>query len=405
MGGYGLLGRKLGHSFSPRIHAMLGSYPYRLIELEQEALPGFLEANDLDGFNVTIPYKRAVIPYLSGLSDTARAIGSVNTVLRRADGSLFGDNTDAWGFGRLLGDASAFAGSKALVLGSGGSAGTVTAVLKEAGIMPVVISRSGEDHYGNLERHTDARLIVNTTPLGMYPSCGEQALSLRGFPCCRLVIDLIYNPQRTALLLEAEALGMEARNGLLMLSAQAARAAELWGLVPEGEDRSADIAERLAASMRSLALIGMPGCGKSEVARALGRLSGRRVFDTDEMIERSCGRTAAELIAELGIEAFRQMETEALTVAGREPGVIIATGGGAVCEERNLPLLRQNSRIVWLQRDLDSLSLLGRPLSLQKGVEALYRERAPLYESWSELSMRNDGVEQTAKRIAEEMLP
>ena len=404
MPGYGLLGRALSHSFSPRIHKMLGEYPYSLIELEENELAPFMRDNMLDGFNVTIPYKQAVIPYLSGMSDIARAIGSVNTVIRRLDGSLWGDNTDAYGFERLLGEASPFTGKKALVLGSGGSSKTVQAVLKAKGIHPVVISRQGEENYENLGRHQDAALIVNTTPLGMYPNNGEVPLSLSMFPACRLVIDLIYNPLRTALLLEADSLGMEGRGGLLMLAAQAQRASELWGLILTGSDKSAAIAAELLKSMRNIALIGMPGCGKSSVALALQRLTGRSVLDTDEMVEKQTGRSIPDIIAAQGIDAFRLMETEALREASAESGCILATGGGIVTQARNLPLLRQNSRVVWLKRDLDLLPTAGRPISQGRGVDALYQERGPLYESWSEYSCQNTDIELTARQIAEEML-
>lgn len=404
MPGFGLLGRTLGHSFSPRIHKMLGKYPYSLIELEENELAPFMRDHTLDGFNVTIPYKQAVIPYLSGMSDIARAIGSVNTVIRRPDGSLWGDNTDAYGFEALFGDASPFAGRKALVLGSGGSSKTVQAVLKAAGIHPVVISRHGEDNYQNLIKHQDVALIVNTTPLGMYPNNGEAPLSLSGFPGCRLVIDLIYNPYRTALLLEADSLGIEGRGGLLMLAAQAQRASELWGLISSGEDKSAVIAAELSKSMRNIALIGMPGCGKSSVALALRKLTGREILDTDELVEKKAGRPIPDIIAAQGIDAFRLMETEALREAGAQSGCILATGGGIVTQARNLPLLRQNSRVAWLQRELDLLPVTGRPISQGRGVEALYQERGPLYECWSEKSYFNEDIEQTARKIAEDML-
>ena len=201
---YGLIGERLGHSFSPMLHSMLGAYDYRLYPLTPGELPGFMENNALQGFNVTIPYKQAVMPYLTGISERAAAIGSVNTVIRRQDGSLYGDNTDCYGFERLLGDASSFRGQQALVLGSGGASKTVQKVLTDQGIIPVVISRGGENHYGNLDRHRDAALLVNTTPVGMYPQVDASPLSLQGFNQLQLVLDLIYNPHRTQLLLEAE---------------------------------------------------------------------------------------------------------------------------------------------------------------------------------------------------------
>ena len=404
MPGYGLLGRKLGHSFSPRIHRMLGNYPYSLIELEEDELACFMRENDLDGFNVTIPYKQAVMPYLADLSEVARVIGSVNTVIRMPDGSLKGDNTDAWGFQKLLGDNSFSNQDKALVLGSGGSSKTVQAVLKDRGVHVAVISRKGENNYNNLHQHSDASLIVNTTPLGMYPNNGEAPLSLSGFPDCRLVIDLIYNPWRTSLLMEADALGIEGRGGLLMLCAQAQRANELWGLTASGEDRSSDMTSMLSKTMRNIALIGMPGCGKSAVARSLHQITGRPVFDTDEMIERNMGMGIPAIIEMKGIVFFRQLESEALKEAGKQSGAIIATGGGAVTEPGNLPLLRQNSRIVWIQRDPELLPVAGRPLSQGRGIETLLRERRPLYEAWSEAACLNEDISRTAKTIAEDFL-
>lgn len=404
MAGFGLLGKKLSHSFSPRIHQMLGDYPYGLIELEEEELPNFMQKNDLDGFNVTIPYKQTVMPFLSGLSDTAASIGSVNTVIRAADGRLWGDNTDVYGFEKLLGNATGSPDKKALVLGSGGSSKTVQAVLRKKGFNVTVISRSGEDTYQNISKYADAVMIVNTTPLGMYPNNGQAPLSLKGFSRCSLVIDLIYNPQRTALLLEAEALGIEGRGGLVMLAAQAQRAAELWNLIAPGEDRSGFIVESLSKTMCNIALIGMPGCGKSTVARALHKLTGRPVLDTDELIAQKAGMSIPQIIGNQGIEAFRAMETEALREAGAQSGAVIATGGGIVTQARNLPLLRQNSRVVWLKRDIGLLTTAGRPLSQDKGVEILWQERKSLYEAWSEASYHNANSEKTAKHIAEDML-
>jgi len=401
---YGIIGEKLGHSFSPRIHAMIGAYPYDLVELAPGDVPAFMQGNDLAGFNVTIPYKQAVMPFLAGLSRVAQAIGSVNTVIRRADGSLWGDNTDAWGFARLLGDTAALRGKKALVLGSGGSSKTVQSVLQEAGIPFVVISREGADNYGNVGRHRDAALVVNTTPVGMYPKAGHSPLPLAGFPQCRLVIDLIYNPHRTALLQEAEALGMEARDGLLMLAAQAERAAQLWGLTPEGADRSGEIDDLLRRLTQNIALIGMPGCGKSAVGQALSGLTGRPLYDIDEMITREIGMPIPAYFERHGEEPFRAVETAMLARAATQSGVIIATGGGIVTRPENLPLLRQNSRVLWLRRDLGHLDVTLRPITQGRGVEALWRERAPLYEQWSERAYDNNSPAQAARAIQEDLL-
>ncbi len=225
----GLLGRKLGHSYSPRLHALYGDNGYRLFEVEPEAVADFLHNGPFDALNVTIPYKKDAAQACAELSPTARATGSVNTVVRLADGKLLGDNTDAFGFAYAFSKLGIpMAGKKALVLGSGGAAATVRHVLSELGAKPVTISRQGPNNYGNLARHADAHLIVNATPVGMYPHCGEAPLSLRGFPLLEAVFDLVYNPARTILLKEAEKLGVPCANGLLMLVAQAHRSREIF---------------------------------------------------------------------------------------------------------------------------------------------------------------------------------
>lgn len=402
---YGLIGEKLGHSFSPRIHALLGPYEYRLYPLAPEVLPVFMRENSLQGFNVTIPYKQAVIPFLQGLSPAAAAIGAVNTVIRQEDGSLHGDNTDYHGFLSLLGGADRFRGQKALILGSGGSSRTVLAVLRDIGCEPIVIvSRTGADNYQNLHRHADASLLVNTTPVGMYPHVDEAPLDLQGFPQLQLVLDLIYNPARTRLLLQAEQLGIPCSNGMLMLAAQAERAAQLWGLLPEGGARAQGIAEQLSRESLNIALIGMPGCGKSSVGLALASLSGRPLIDLDEMIARRAGMSIPEIFSAQGEAAFRALETACLREAARESGRIIACGGGIVTRPENRGILHQNCRILWLERELDQLSVAGRPLSLGRGVQALYEERAPLYRAWSERSYHNRSVRDCALQIKEDLL-
>lgn len=401
---FGLLGKSLVHSFSPQIHAMLGNYSYSLIEVDEESLPLFMQTNKLQGFNVTIPYKQKVMLYLPEISPLAQTIGSVNTVIRRRDGSLFGDNTDAWGFEKLLGDCHEFVSSKALVLGSGGSSKTVQAVLRQSGIDAVVISRNGDNNYSNLDKHTDARLIVNTTPLGMYPRNEDAPLSLNRFTKCRMVIDLIYNPYRTKLLQQADELLIEGRGGILMLAAQAQRASELWGLTASSEDKSTAIAEKMSKTMRNLVFIGMPGSGKTALARVLHELTGRPVYDTDEWIENKTGKKIPQIIECEGINAFRQLEEDIVIELSKLSGAIIATGGGVVTRPQNLPRLRQNSRIVWIKRDLASLPLDDRPLSRQRGVEALYAERKGLYKTWSERTFKNVDIKKTATEIMEAML-
>ncbi len=399
---YGLLGRTLGHSFSPQIHSQLGDYDYQLYAVEPEGLEEFLTTTTLDGFNVTIPYKEAVLPFCTRLTPRARAVGNVNTRVRTPDGFL-GDNTDYAGFRQLLGeDAVALKGEKALVLGSGGASKTVCAVLRDCGIQPVVISRSGENNYQNLERHQDAALVVNATPVGMYPKNGASPLDLRRLPACRLVLDLIYNPARTALLLQAEEMGIEGRNGLIMLVAQAARAAEAFGEQAVSEEKIREITQKIAIQTQNIVLIGMPGCGKSTVARHLGALTGRRVLDVDRLIEEKIGMDIPAFFAQHGEPAFRQVEAEVTAQAGSRSGCVIATGGGVVTVAENYASLHQNGIILFLHCEQGRLSAKNRPVTQRDGVEALLKKRLPLYRSWSRKTYENRCSKDTAAAIRED---
>ncbi len=403
-GRYGLLGERLGHSYSPAIHAALADYDYRLYEVPREELDGFLTRRDFDGLNVTIPYKKAVIPYCAALSPIAAELGSVNVLLRRPDGSLYGDNTDAYGFAALVRRSGIDpAGKKALVLGSGGASATVCAVLKQLGAASVtVISRSGPDNYENLDRHADAALIVNTTPVGMFPGNGASPVDLGRFPRCTGVLDVVYNPARTALLLQAEALGIPCAGGLYMLAAQGKRTVELFldKAIDDAEnDRVCALLER---EMRNIILIGMPGCGKTTVAAALGAALGRPVLDSDEAVERAAGRSIPEIFADGGEAAFRALETAALAELGKSSGAIIATGGGCVTRPENYPLLHQNGRIFWLRRDSTLLPTEGRPISQSRDLAALEREREPAYRAFADCTVDNNGtVEAAAAQILE----
>ena len=401
----GLLGRKLGHSYSPAIHAQLGDYSYVLMEKEPEELQDFLTGDHFDGINVTIPYKKAVVPYCDALSPTARRLGSVNTLVRRADGTLYGDNTDYDGFAALVCRSGIDAtGCKALVLGSGGASVTVCAVLEAMGAQAVVISRSGENNYDNLHRHADAAIIVNTTPVGMYPHNGETPLDLSLFPQCKAVFDLIYNPARTALMLQAEALGIPAYGGLHMLVAQAKRAAELFTGTAIDDGVIDTIRASLERKMQNIVLIGMPGCGKSSVAAALGKALGREVCDSDALIEELAGMPIPEIFSTQGEAAFRALETEAIAQLSRRSGIILATGGGCVTREENYPLLHQNGVLFWLQRDIDRLPTDGRPLSQSGKLQAMYEQRAPLYARFADHRIDNNGtLEDTVAQIKEVM--
>ena len=353
----GLLGRKLGHSYSPQIHAMLGNYPYTLYEKEPEEIEDFLKNGDWTGINVTTPYKKTVIPYLDELTPIAEKLGAVNVIVRR-DGKLIGHNTDYFGFRTLLDTLPiSIRLEKALVLGGGGASNTVAAVLKDAGARVVVISRSGENNYSNLHLHRDARLIVNTTPVGMYPDTGIAPVDVtdrKKFPCLRGVLDVIYNPARTQLLLDIESQDggddwFHYRNGLLMLVAQAKEAAEWFTGTRISDDVIEPILDTLEAQMQNIVLIGMPGCGKTTIGKLLAEKTGRRFMDTDEEIVRLAGKTIPEIFAEEGEEVFRDWETKVLAELGKQSGLIIATGGGCVTKERNYNLLHQNSEIYWIQ--------------------------------------------------------
>ncbi len=397
----GLLGRRLGHSYSPAIHKMLGNESYTLFEKEPEELENFLKNGDFSGINVTIPYKKAVIPYLDELSPRARLLGAVNTVVRLPGGSLMGHNTDYFGFETLLARSGlSVSGKKALVLGSGGASNTVCAVLKQAGAQVVVISRGGENNYENLDRHRDAALIVNATPVGMFPENGKSPLSLRDFPDLEGVLDLIYNPARTALLLEAEERGLVWENGLTMLVAQAKESAEWFSGTPISQEVIPKICLALEKQMENLILIGMPGCGKSTVGRLLAAKMGRKFVDADLAIEEAAGRPIPEIFAQQGEAGFRALETGVLEELGKQSGLVIATGGGCVTRRENYRLLHQNGRIIWLRRSLEALPTGGRPLSQTTPLEEMYEKRRPLYGQFADFSVQNDGSpEEAAEKI------
>lgn len=402
----GLLGEKLGHSYSPQIHRLLGSYDYQLFEKQPDQIKDFLKNGDFHGLNVTIPYKKAVIPFLSSLSPVAEKLGAVNTVVRREDGSLIGHNTDYFGF-RTMVEASGLqlAGKKALILGSGGASNTAVAVMKELGCEVVVISRSGENNYSNLDRHSDAAIVVNCTPVGMYPNVDASPISLAHFPVLEGVLDLIFNPARTRLLQEAEDRGIVAMNGLLMLVAQAKESAEWFtgNLIPS--DLIGNIHQKLQKQMENIILIGMPGSGKSQIAAVLSQRTGRKVFDSDAEIVAAAGKSIPQIFQQDGEEAFRTLETQALAQLGKQSGIIIATGGGCITRQENYPLLHQNGRILWLKREIELLPTQGRPISQTRDLNELYQARRPLYEAFADEIIDNTGtVAEAAEKILERLL-
>ena len=387
----GLLGEKLGHSYSPRIHHLLGNYGYELYEISPQNLNNFFKNPDFDGINVTIPYKKAAVSYCKELSRAALHVGSVNTVVRRADGSLYGDNTDYTGFLYLLDRSGLTArGKKCLVLGSGGASLAVTAALRDRGAEVVVISRSGSDNYENLDRHKDARIIVNATPVGMYPNVGKAALDVSRFPELEGVLDLIYNPARTQILLDAEKLDLVTGNGLSMLVAQAHRAAELFTGETIDPAKIETVWQKLRREMENVILVGMPGCGKSTVGKALAERLGREFRDADQMIADRAGCSIPEIFAREGEEGFRARETEILGELGKQSGLIIATGGGCVTREENYSLLHQNGTVYFLKRGLSKLPKEGRPLSQKSSLETMYEARLPQYRRFADRVIDND---------------
>lgn len=400
----GLLGEHLTHSYSPQIHALLGDYSYELFEVAPEKLGEFLQAGEFDGLNVTIPYKRAVIPYCAELSAAAREMGSVNTLLRRPDGTLYGDNTDLDGFRWLLARGGGIRpGEKALVLGTGGASQTVQAVLRAAGAEVAVLSRRGESNYATLPRHADARLVVNATPVGMYPNNGERLIDLAQLPQCRCVLDLIYNPARTRLLLDAAARGIRCENGLSMLVAQAKRAAELFTGRDIPDAACTDILRRMEAQMHNLILVGMPGSGKTTVGSLLAVSLGRPFYDADGEIEKKLGCSIQAFFAQKGEAAFRAVETEVLAELGKRSGCVIATGGGCVTRGENYDLLHQNGEIIWLRRSLTELPVEGRPVSQSRSLPELYREREPAYRRFADLCADNEDTPEAAVEKIKEL--
>ncbi len=397
---YGLLGRTLGHSWSVPIHTALGCPNYRLYEREPEQLEAFLRQETLGGINVTIPYKQAVMPLCDEIDPLAMSIGSVNTIVRRC-GKLYAWNTDAAGFCRMAERAGIdFCGKKAVILGSGGASLTVQAMARQLGAREiVVVSRTGEDHYGNLFRHADADIIVNTTPVGMFPHNGEKLVDLTQFPRCSGVLDLIYNPRRTALVLQAKALGIPCSDGLPMLVEQAVAAEEYFFHTTIQNGAADAILRQLRQQTTNIVLIGMPGCGKTTVGHLLAGLTGREPIDIDDEIQRHTGRTIPEIFSTEGESFFRALEHRELAEAGKKTGKLILTGGGAVKDPRNEALLRQNSRIYQLDRRLELLTTQGRPLSQASGVEALWAAREPLYRQFRDILIDNNGRAEDAAQV------
>ncbi len=389
---YGLIGGKLGHSYSPLIHSKFGDYTFELCETKPEDLERLLHDEAYGGFNVTIPYKKTVMDLCDELSDTAKAIGCVNTVIRKPDGTLSGYNTDYFGFRYLLEkNKIEIKGMKCLVLGSGGASLTVQAVLQdlEAGEI-IVVSRSGENNYENISRHFDAEIIVNTTPVGMYPNNGRAPVNVDDFKNCCGVVDLIYNPNKTKLVLDAMERSIPATGGLEMLVAQGKEASELFqNKEIENEEIDSAIDEVRSETLNAI-LIGMPGAGKTLLGGEIADRMGRRFVDIDDMIVEHEGMSIPEIFDRKGEAYFRKVETEMLEKACVQTGLVIATGGGVVKKKVNYNILKQNGIVIWIKRDLDKLETDGRPLSKSMPLAQMYEERKDAYSYWSDFYINNN---------------
>lgn len=403
---YGVLGRTLGHSYTPTIYRQLADMEYVRFEREPDQLAGFLHGDEWEGVNVTIPYKRAVIPYLDELSDTARRLGNVNTITRLPDGRLRGDNTDYFGF-RFLVESLRIdvEGMTALVLGGSGGAGTTACtVLSDLGVTAVPVGRTGEVTYGDLDRYRSAELIVNCTPVGMYPNCPDSVISLDGFDNLRAVVDIVYNPARTGIMMQAEARGIPVAGGLLMLVAQAAQAVERYTGAVIAPARITELTQALSATEQNIALIGMPGSGKTRVGQNLARLLGRTHVDCDWYFKERYGRSCAEYITTEGEDAFRREESACIRELGARSGLVVSCGGGVVTRPENYDALHQNSLIVMLDRPLSELASKGRPITARDGVQKLAEQRMGLYRSWADLIVASrDCAEHTAEAIVGEL--
>ena len=384
---FGLIGEHLAHSYSPEIHQRLRGYDYELCPMALDELPAFFARRDFIGINVTIPYKKAVMPFCEHLSETARRVGAVNTIVRQSDGTLYGDNTDPRGFGFMLREAGiSLAGKHVLVLGSGGASLTVKIVVAELGAESVTVI--GRSEFESMYEHGNTQVIVNATPVGMFPHGRGCPAEPAHFPALEAAADLIYNPLRTRFLQKARKLGLATADGLSMLVAQAAASAALFTGEESGEDEVSRVLASLRRDLENWVLIGMPGSGKTSLGQRLAEKSGRPFVDLDLEIEKLAGRPGSEILVTQGEAAFRKLEARMAAQCGAMTGQVIATGGGAVLRPENVEALRSNGRLLWIRRDRRNLATAGRPLSVN--LENLERVRRPFYEAAADMQIEHN---------------
>lgn len=396
---YGLLGKTLGHSWSPQLHSHFADYKYELLPVSEEECRNIISSKNFLGLNVTIPYKELAFELCDELSETAREAGCVNTVVIR-NGRIYGDNTDVFGFLYMLKRGGiSLSGKNVIILGSGGTSKTATVAAKHEGARKItVVSRRGEINYENVYSLSDTEIIINTTPVGMYPHNGTAAVDISRFPKCEGVCDVIYNPAKTKLLLDAEALGIPHVGGLYMLAAQAARASEVFTKNSVADELIEKAVGSVRRETQNIVLIGMPGCGKSTIAKLLSEKICRPLVDTDEEITKRFGRTPSDIINEDGEDYFRSLEIQVVADSGRESGKIISTGGGVCEREENIASLSQNGTVFLISRDLASLDTKNRPLSTN--LAALYEKRRDKYLRMADFVVEsNSSPDAAAKKV------
>jgi len=404
---YGLIGEKLGHSYSKEIHELLGLYKYDLREIPKDELESFITSRDYKGLNVTIPYKEQVIPFLDFIDEGAKAIGAVNTIVN-IEGKLYGYNTDYYGLLSLLKETGFdFTNKRVLVLGTGGTSKTAHAVLKSLKVSDIrFVSRKKSESTITYDEactdYCDADFIVNTTPSGMYPNIDAQAIDLSGFKKLYGIMDVIYNPSRTKLMLQAEDLGLKAFGGLKMLVYQAVKAAELFTQTTISESESERVYKIIRNRTENIVLVGMPGVGKSTVGRRLSSELSKEFVDTDSEIVKREKREITDIFAAEGEKYFRDVEEAVVKECASMKNVIISTGGGAVLRDANVAALRAFGTLVFLNRTPENLvPTKDRPLADNADkMMKLYKERLPRYKAVSDLEINgDDGIDREIQQI------
>ena len=407
---YGCIGEVLKHSFSKEIHNALADYDYKIIEIPRDKLADFANEKNFKAINVTIPYKEAIMPFMYSIDEHAKAIGSVNTVVNR-EGKLYGYNTDFYGMSMLLRHAGiSLLGKKIAILGTGGTSKTAYAVAKAEGAREILtVSRKKSESaitYDELyENHTDTEVIINTTPVGMYPNICASAVDIKSFPSLVGVIDAVYNPLRSSLISDAKEAGIKAEGGLYMLVAQAVKASEFFINTVYDEKRLDEVFAKTMRDKENIVLIGMPASGKSTVGKSLSKELNRAFFDTDAMIEEKYGKSIPEIFALWGEKKFREIECEAVCEASAKTGVVIATGGGAILNSGNVKNLKKNGRLYFLDRPLDKLTPTDdRPLSKSvDAIKALYEKRYPIYTAAADkIIVADEGILEVVGKITED---